>query len=89
MIITKNDVVEKIVNYLNHKITLKDLVNWAEDAIMEADLEETHFEVIRDVLSQIGLADVEAFGLTWEDCDKMLAKLGYRASVEVEKIKSN
>jgi hypothetical protein len=29
------------------------------------------------------LADVQAFGLTWEDCANILKQLGYDARVEI------
>ena len=34
------------------------------------------------VVSRIGVADVRAFGLTWEDCENLLDRLGYRTRVE-------
>jgi hypothetical protein len=37
----------------------------------------------RLVVSRLGVADVRAFGLTWEDCENLLARPGYRTSVEV------
>ncbi len=40
-------------------------------------------ERIRDVVARLGLADVRAFGLTWEDCEQFLESLGYSARVEV------
>ena len=30
-----------------------------------------------------GLRNVPAFGLTWEDCEELLRKLGYSAHIEV------
>lgn len=50
---------------------------------MDEDFEERTFEVVRDITSRLGLADVRAFGLTWEDCERHLSRLGYRAKVEV------
>jgi hypothetical protein len=35
------------------------------------------------VISRLGVADVRAFGLAWEDCEDLLKKLGYAARVEV------
>ena len=32
---------------------------------------------------RLGLADVQAFGLTWEDCASLLKQLGYDARVEI------
>ena len=36
-----------------------------------------------DVVARLGLADVRAFGLTWEDCEAFLSRLGYRAKIDV------
>lgn len=38
---------------------------------------------LREVVARLGLADVQAFGLTWEDCMPMLKQLGYDARVEI------
>ena len=38
---------------------------------------------LRSVVSRLGLADVRAFGLTWEDCEQLLGELGYAARVDV------
>ncbi|MFQ5865449.1 MAG: hypothetical protein ACE5IW_09500 [bacterium] len=86
MIVKKQDVAEKMVDYLNHKIELSELVNWAESVMMEGEFENAYFEKIRDAIAQLGLADVRAFGLSWGDCEKILEQLGYRASVEVTEI---
>jgi hypothetical protein len=40
-------------------------------------------ERIRDVVARLGLADVRAFGLTWEDCEQFFNQLGYAARIEV------
>ncbi|MGC8778363.1 MAG: hypothetical protein ACP5Q4_06755 [Candidatus Caldatribacteriaceae bacterium] len=84
--ITREDVVQQIRDYLNHRITLQELVQWAEEAMMEEELEESHASSIRDALARLGLADFRAFGLTWEDCEILLKSLGYRATVEVLKL---
>jgi len=34
-------------------------------------------------VSRLGVADVKAFGLTWEDCEQFLKQLGYSVRVEV------
>jgi hypothetical protein len=43
---------------------------------MEADFEEVYYDAIRDAVARLGLADVQAFGLTWEDCASRLKQLG-------------
>jgi hypothetical protein len=83
MIVTKKDVVEMLLKYINRKIDLLILVNWAEEAIKEADFEAENFELIRDIVSRIGLSDVREFGLTWDACYDHLRRLGYDVKVEL------
>jgi len=81
--ITRRDVGQKIERYLYHQINLEELVDWAEEAMREEEFEEAHLETLRDVIGRLGLADVRAFGLTWEDCEKFLECLGYQVKVKV------
>lgn len=83
MLISKQVVASKIAAYLHHEITLEQLVGWAEDAIMDGDFDNREVETLRWVLARLGVADVRAFGLTWEDCEELLAKLGYSVRVEI------
>ncbi len=83
MKITRKDVAKKIADYLHHQITLPELVNWAENMMMEADFETHDFEALRDVISRLGLADTKEFGMTWDDCESFLSRLGYHARVVV------
>jgi len=81
--ITKKILASRLTHYLKREISLAELVNWAERTMMDEDFEERGFEVVRNITSRLGLADVRAFGLTWEDCERHLSRLGYRAKVEV------
>jgi len=83
MKVSRQRVAQKIIDYLYHRITLSDLVDWAESAMMEADFEERDIELLRDIIGRIGLADVRAFGMTWEDWEDFLSRLGYRISITV------
>jgi cobyrinic acid a,c-diamide synthase len=83
MQLTRETVARKLAAYLQHKIPLDELVTWANAAIMEEDFEETHYDAIRNAVARLGLADVRAFGLTWEDCQSILKQLGYDARVEI------
>ncbi len=83
MTITKQTVVEKIAAYLQHEITLSQLVDWAEDAIMDGEFEERNASVLASVVARLGVADVRAFGLAWEDCEQMLNQLGFSARVAI------
>jgi len=83
MIVTKRDIVEMLLKYINRQIDLPILVDWAEEAIREADFETDNFDLIRDIVSRIGLSDVREFGLTWDDCYDYLRRLGYDVKVEL------
>jgi len=54
--------------------------------MQEAEIEESGFEVIREILSRIGLADVREFGLSWDDCYDYLHRLGYDVKVELMEV---
>ena len=83
MTIRRKDVAEKLADYLHHRLSLAELVDWAEAVILDGDLDAGDFAVLRKVVARIGLADVRAFGLSWEDCEELLRDLGYAARVEV------
>ena len=75
-IISREAVAKKLAAYLHHDLSLADLVTWAESALMESDFDPAHFVAIRDVIARLGVADVRTFGLAWEDCEQLLARLG-------------
>jgi hypothetical protein len=82
-VITHQTVADKMAAYLQHELSLADLVAWAESAMMEGEFETQHFTAIRDVIARLGVADVRAFGLTWDDCEHLLGRLGYAAHVQI------
>jgi hypothetical protein len=83
MTITKQTVANKIAAYLHHEITQAQLVDWAENAMMDGEFAERELAAVRDVVSRLGVADVRAFGLSWEDCEGLLRQLGFSARVDV------
>ena len=83
MLITKHTVAEKIAAYLRHDVTLEQLVDWAENALMEGEFDEPDIDVLRTAIARLGVADVRAFGLSWEDCEQTLRELGYSAHVDI------
>ena len=83
MKITRQIAADKIADYLHGKVTQAELVDWAERAMMDAEFDEADIEVLSDIIGRLGLADVAEFGLRWEDCEKFLRRLGYRATVTV------
>ena len=70
MRVTRETVAEKLAAYFHHEITLAELVDWAEMVMMEGEFDERQVDALRDVVAHLGLADVRAFGLNWEDCER-------------------
>ena len=83
MNITREAVAEKVGAYLRGELPLATLVDWAEDAMQDGGFDERDLGSIRDAVARLGLADVRAFGLTWEDCEQLLKRLGYHARVDI------
>ena len=83
MTITKQTVADKIAAYLHHEITLAPLVDWAENAMMDGELAGHDAKIVSSVIARLGVADVRAFGLAWDDCEELLHQLGFSPRVEV------
>lgn len=83
MTITKQTVADQIAAYLHHEMTLAQLVDWAESAMMDGELDEYDAKILSSVIARLGVADVRAFGLAWDDCEELLHQLGFSPRVEV------
>lgn len=81
--ITKADVADRIAAYLQRRVTLDELVDWAESALMDGEFDEQDAAVISAVVARLGVADVRAFGLAWDDCEQLLRRLGFSAKIEI------
>ena len=88
MVITKQMVAERISGYLRGQHVLAEVVSWAEDTMREGEFDALDFPVIRNVVARLGVADVAAFGLTWEDAVDMLSRLGYQATVQIQALRT-
>ena len=51
--------------------------------MMDGEFEERSARVLSAVIARLGVADVRAFGLAWEDCEQLLRQLGYSSRVEI------
>jgi hypothetical protein len=80
MQITRQIVADQINGYLQRRCSLDQLVDWAEGQMMEGEFES---DTVRDAVARLGLSDVRAFGLQWEDCRRILGDLGFAARVEI------
>jgi len=83
MLVTREILTNMLAKYLNREITKNELVDWAENMICDAEFPEKDINLIKKVLSHIGLADVKEFGLTWDDCYTYLHELGHDVTVKV------
>jgi len=51
--------------------------------MMDGDFDKDNYEILRDIVSRLGVADVKTFGITWEECEKFLNQLGYSVNIQV------
>ncbi len=79
--ITKKIIADNLLAYLQHHLSLEDLVNWAEESLVASSYEDDSAHTIRNTLAQLGLADVKAFGLEWKDCEAIMETLGFKLEV--------
>jgi cobyrinic acid a,c-diamide synthase len=80
MVISRHDVADRLTAFLQDRLSVDDLTDWAERALIEQDFDTP---ATRDAVARLGLADHRAFGLTWQDCRNLLHDLGYHAQVKV------
>lgn len=80
--ITKKIIGDQLLAYLQHRLSLEELTDWAENALMEGNYEDDDKHTLRNALAHLGLADVKAFGLEWKDCESIMKNLGYKLEVK-------
>ena len=83
MMVTRKVLANMLIKYINREIDLSSLIDWAEEMMKEADFEDKNFELLRDIVARIGLANVREFGLSWDDCYDYLHRLGFDVKIEV------
>lgn len=81
--ITREVLASRLRDHLQHRLTRAALVDWAEHAMMDEEFDIRDLDTIREITSRLELADVREFGLTGEDCEAYLSRLGYRPKVDV------
>jgi hypothetical protein len=79
--VTKKIIGDTLLAYLQHRLTLEELTNWAENILMSGEYEDDAKHTSRNALALLGLADVKAFGLEWKDCESIMESLGYKLEV--------
>jgi hypothetical protein len=78
--ITRETVAKMLGDYLHGDLALSELVDWSENSIAEEEFENAK---LLEIVGRLGLADVRAFGLAWEDFREMLRTLGLAARVDL------
>jgi hypothetical protein len=78
--ITRETVAKMLGDYLRGDLALSELVDWSENSIAEEEFENAK---LLEIVGRLGLADVRAFGLAWEDFREMLRALGLAARVDL------
>jgi len=78
--ITRETVAKMLGDYLHGDLALNELVDWSENSIAEEEFENAK---LLEIVGRLGLADVRAFGLAWEDFREMLRALGLAARVNL------
>ena len=78
--ITRDTVAKMLGDYLHGDLALSELVDWSENSIAEEEFENAK---LLEIVGRLGLADVRAFGLAWEDFREMLRALGLAARVDL------
>jgi hypothetical protein len=75
--ITRDAVSQALLAYLNGEQSLAELVDWAENALVEGGFApESDTFLLRDIVAYLAAADSSAFPLTWEQCKLFMGQLG-------------
>jgi hypothetical protein len=62
--ITRQNVADRIADYLHGKVSQAELVDWAERSMMDADFDEVDMDGLSDIIGRLGLADVARIRIT-------------------------
>jgi hypothetical protein len=75
--ITREQVSEKLLSYLNNDLTLASLVDWAENCLVEGGFApDEDIDMLMDIVMYLAGADSPYFPLTWDVCTDFMNKLG-------------
>ncbi len=75
--ITRQVVSDQLLAYLNGKITLAALVDWAENSLVTGGFgPDEDVDRLMDIVMYLAGADTDYFPLTWEICQDFMRQLG-------------
>jgi hypothetical protein len=75
--ITRQQVSEQLMAYLNSDITLAQLVDWAENCFVTGGFSpDEDIDLLVDMVAYLAGADTELFPLTWDVLSEFMQQLG-------------
>jgi hypoxanthine phosphoribosyltransferase len=83
-VLTRGAILEQLNGYLNHEVTLTQLVTWSQATLAEGDLSPDDESLLRDLVHRAGQPGSDAFGLMLEDCREFLERLGREMHVSMD-----
>jgi hypothetical protein len=80
MTITKKILAEKLLAYLNRRLSKEELIDWCERSFQEQTIEDP---AVKQLVARLGLMDVKNFDLSYEELASLLEQLGFHVRVEI------
>jgi hypothetical protein len=75
--ITRQDVANQLLAYLNGELSLEQLVDRAENMLVQGGFSpDDDVDLLMDIVMYLAAADTEYFPLTWEICSEFMQTLG-------------
>jgi hypothetical protein len=75
--ITRQHVSDKLLAYLNGEISLAELVDWAENQLVEGGFgPDDDIDMLMDIVMYLAAGDSQYFPLTWDVCQEFMSRLG-------------
>lgn len=82
---THQTILRQLIDYLNGQLTLAQLVDRAENTLIEPNIpEDEEVDTLMDILMYLGAADSKGFPLTWDILSNFVERLGGRLRVVME-----
>ena len=80
--ITPQQVSDRLLAYFNGRLTLPELVDWAENALVEGGFgPDEDVDMLMEIVMYLAAADTEYFPLTWDVCSDFMRQLGLPVKV--------
>jgi len=80
-VLMRGAILRMINRYLGQEIPLTALVEWAQETLQAGDLSADDAAFLQELTDRAGQPGTKAFGLTLEDCDQLLRRLGHELRV--------